>query len=429
MSEPSKPRARPLVSAVLQDGSIVESIFRPDVHQTAFLQARDGEIKAFNALNLPRLGQVVPYSPNNNLLTHNVVLLPSAATDYESVVTLVSEVRAFIHKYADVSEGFEEVASYYILLTWIYDAFSEVPYLRLRGDFGSGKSRCLLTIGSLCYKPMFASGASTVSPLFRILDAFRGTLVLDESDFRFSDEKSEIIKILNNGNAAGFPVLRSEVTPQKEFNPTAFCVFGPKIIATRGAFDDRALESRCITEVMTGLAPRADIPLNLPKEFHEESRSLRNLLLMYRFKNRARDHDLGMARNIRGEARVAQMFAPLLSIVEDVEARQRILKLAEGSAQRLATERSATIEAQLLDIIYQMRGATAVLGIKDIAARFTEQFGSEYRRLITPRWIGAQLRSRLSILPVKSHGNFVIPPTEDSKLQLNRPGFIGDRFM
>ena len=54
-------------------------------------------------------------------------------------------------------------------------------------------------MGSLCYKPIFASGASTVSPLFRILDSFRGTLIIDEDDFRFSDEKAEVVKILNNG--------------------------------------------------------------------------------------------------------------------------------------------------------------------------------------------------------------------------------------
>jgi hypothetical protein len=41
-----------------------------------------------------------------------------------------------------------------------------------------------------CCRPIFASGASTVSPLFRILDFFRGTLIVDKSDFRFCDEKS-----------------------------------------------------------------------------------------------------------------------------------------------------------------------------------------------------------------------------------------------
>jgi len=80
---------------------------------------------------------------------------------------------------------------------------------RVRGDAGSGKSRFLLAVGSLCYKPIFASGASTVSPIFRLIDTFRGTLVVDESDWRQTDEKAEVVKILNNGNGKGFPVLRS----------------------------------------------------------------------------------------------------------------------------------------------------------------------------------------------------------------------------
>src|SRR6266851_6547299 len=68
---------------------------------------------------------------------------------------------------------------------------------------------------------------------------------VDEGDFRFSDERAEIIKILNNGNAKGFPVLRSEPSLNgKEYNPRAYAVFGPKLVATRGYFEDRALESR-----------------------------------------------------------------------------------------------------------------------------------------------------------------------------------------
>src|SRR5205085_10842443 len=127
-------------------------------------------------------------------------------------------------RYVDVSPLYEKLASYYVLLSWVYDGFNELPYLRLRGDYGTGKTRFLLTVGSLCYKPIFASGASTVSPLFRIIDAIQGTLVIDEGDFRLSDERAEIVKILNNGNARGFPVLRSEVTSSREFNPTAYTV-------------------------------------------------------------------------------------------------------------------------------------------------------------------------------------------------------------
>jgi hypothetical protein len=46
----------------------------------------------------------------------------------------------------------------------------------------------------------------TISPIFHTLDAFKGTLIIDEADFRFSDERAEIVKILNNGNVQGMPV-------------------------------------------------------------------------------------------------------------------------------------------------------------------------------------------------------------------------------
>src|SRR2546427_11820182 len=123
----------------------------------------------------------------------------------------------------------------------MYDRFNDLLSLRFLGDFSTGKTRLFLSGRSLCYKPFIASGASTVSPLFHTLDAFRGTLIFDEADFRFSDERAEIVKILNNGNMRGIPVLRTMMNRQREFNPQAFHVFGPKIVATRGRYDDKAL--------------------------------------------------------------------------------------------------------------------------------------------------------------------------------------------
>jgi hypothetical protein len=36
---------------------------------------------------------------------------------------------------------------------------------------------------------------------------------------------------------------------------------------------------------------------------------------------------------------------------------------------------------------------------------------------VTPRWIGSQLRSRLSLLTAKVHGTFVVPDSESPKLE------------
>ena len=84
------------------------------------------------------------------------------------------------------------------------------------------------------------------------------------------------------------PVLRSESVSAREFSPRAYSVFGPKLIATRGYFQDRALESRCLTEEMGGRALRADVPINLPSSYKEEARQLRNKLLLFCFRNAGR---------------------------------------------------------------------------------------------------------------------------------------------
>ena len=59
-----------------------------------------------------------------------------------------------------------------------------------------------------------------------------------------------------------------------------------KIVATRGSYDDKALESRFLTEEMGSRKLRPDIPINLPDSFKEEARDLRNKLLLYRFHRR-----------------------------------------------------------------------------------------------------------------------------------------------
>lgn len=408
-----KPKAT--ASAVLQSGEMVEMVYRPKRHETAFLVFDGKDVREEEKLAMDAGPPLVPYSPENNLLVHQVVALPSDVGEYENEEKLAAEVRAFIHAYVDIAEPFEEIASYYVLFSWIYDAFNELPYLRVIGDYGSGKSRFLLAVGSLCYKGIFASGASTVSPLFRILDAFQGTLIVDEGDWRVTDEKAEVVKILNNGNARGFPVLRTDVLPTKELNPRAYQVFGPKIVATRSLFEDRALESRCISQEMTGKV-RADIPLNLPSAFAREALALRNKLLSFRFRNRLKVRNLEELVDRTLEPRVAQVFAPLAATMESREARESLAHLARSYSHTARLDRSMALEARVLEVVQELRAEKVPLALSAIAERFGERHGDEYDRKVTPRWIGSVLRRRLFLHPEKSHGNFVIPVSEYPKL-------------
>src|SRR2546428_142918 len=277
---------------------------------------------------------------------------------------------------------------------------------------------CVSKDGALCYKPIFASGASTVSPLFRILDSMRGTLIVDEGDFRFSDEKAELVKILNNGNGRGFPVLRSESVSGREFSPRAYTVFGPKLIATRGYFQDRALESRCLTEETGGRKLRDDIPINLTADYKREALELRNKLLMFRFRSFGKRHIDPTLVDRSIEPRLTQIFVPLLSVIEDAGAREALRQVARAYHKELVADRGMDIEAQVLAIIQELQGLGdgSGISIKEIASRFIEQHGEDFERKVTPHWIGQIVRRKLGLKTERTKAGYVLAPTETAKL-------------
>jgi len=409
------------VSAVfrrLPDGGIAELVYSRTRKTTSFSVYRSGLVVEQDAIDLDDGTRLVPVSPHNNLIKHGAVLLPSEAEPFESVSELMARIGGYLYKYVDLSHSFRKIATCYVLLSWVYDAFNELPYLRLRGDFGSGKTRALSVIGSICYRPFFASGASTVSPIFHTLDSFGGTLVLDEGDFRFTDEKSELVKIFNNGNVRGFPVLRTAVTVKKEFDPRAFNVYGPKIIAMRRSFEDQALESRFLTEEMGQHTLRSDIPINLPDEQAEEALALRNQLLMYRFETL--DTVTLRPELVDGahSPRLNQILVPLLSLVDDPAIREEIWRTAGGLEQSLYQERASTMDAGVLEVLHPLFGEAgrSHITVAEVTETFAMRFGADYERPITNRMIGGILRRRLRLTVYKSHGVYIIPMSEGPKV-------------
>lgn len=380
--------------------------------KTHFAVFRKGAISIEKSYPKSAHATYVPYRATNNILRNRVVLFAERAVDYDSEANLFDEICWYIHRYVDLAPEHERVAAAFVMLSWVYDRFNDLPYLRVRGDFGSGKTRFLLIVGAICYKPTFASGASTVSPLFHLLDSFKGTLVLDEADFRWSDEKSEIIKLLNNGNVRGMPVLRTRISNEREYNPKAFSVFGPKIVATRGHYDDKGLESRFITFEM-GIRPmRGDVPISLPAIQEQEALALRNKLLMFRFKNL---HRISTKPHFFASSvgpRFKQIFVPLMSVIDDLELHAELEALAHEYTRQLDVDRGLDAEAQMLIAIKATDEGTCGIAVKDVAMTFRRKFAEDYDDRITPRWVGAFIRRKLNLKTQKSNGNYVVPLEE-----------------
>lgn len=412
-------RLEPIISRVCPDGALVETVYDPENASTALAVSRP-ECPPLLAphFDLSNGTRLVPYSATNNLLTTGCVLLPSAIGEARDKGDLVDDIRAYLARYVELSPGFLDLAPYYVLLSWVYDAFNELPYLRFRGEWGTGKTRALITLGSICYKPFFASGASTVSPIFHILDGFRGTLVLDEADFRFSDMRGELVKVLNNGTVNGLPVLRTMTNRHRELNPQAFRVYGPKILAMRERFSDPALESRFITEETAKRPLPPHIPIHTPERLREEARELRNTLLSWRFAHRhavAPDASRLMAD---ADPRANQMAIALLSLVDDEAERSRITDwLGRERESRRRTILSTAEMRVLAATRYAFQAATGpYVPIAVIADRFNQTGRASGHAPMTNKWVGGVLRSRFAIPTAKSRGVYGISITERARV-------------
>jgi hypothetical protein len=267
-------------SKYVYNGDLLEQVYIPEKKQTYFLRYDKKNDETINMDRVEEHGNL--YLPIvDDLLQKEVVILPTKTEEYGTEDDLELEIECFIKTWLDVSDEHLQKAVWYVLLTWVSDNLHTLPYLRALGDYGTGKTRYLDVIGGICYKPMFVGGSVRSAPIYRVIDRWRGTAIFDEFTLNKSDETEDIVQILNNGFQRGKPVLRCK---EGSNSVIAFDPFGPKILATRNTFKDKALESRCLTEILK-VTSRKDIPIDLNKKFFEKRKELQNKLLLYRFRN------------------------------------------------------------------------------------------------------------------------------------------------
>jgi hypothetical protein len=317
----------------------------------------DGKIKVVDWLDLEGEGGRVRYLPipaSNRVLTERVVLFPSELPgEALSLRDLVRWVQRLVRKYVDVDAFYETLAAYYVLFSWLYDCFNTVPYLRMLGDAGTGKSRFIQVVGAMAYRPTFVTGAATTSPIFRMLDRYRGTLILDEADYRSSDEAADIVKILNTGYQRTQGVVLRSGDKNVGFDTEVFVVYGPKVIATRKRFRDWALESRCLTHEAGGPTTRTDIPIDLPLSFWtEEVLPIRNALLRYRMEYWKPEIELDYGQmDVSVEPRLNQVTVALQTLIDDMELQDDLRGFIKEYNRQLIVERGATLTARVLEAL------------------------------------------------------------------------------
>ena len=230
----------------------------------------------------------------------------------------------------------------------------------------------------------------SAAAIFRALEAWHPTLLLDETEIYNKESMAEVLALLNSGYRRGQYAIRIE--KMEEGNPQIgmFDTFGFKAMA--GTEELAAtLQSRCIITAMS----RAVRKLNLFMD-EDKAKDLRNKLLMYRFKN------LGKASNDMvtafvnenadfRNARVIELFISLIQVAPTEEIKKKLIAHMKQITQSRLDAEQASIEARIFDSL--LKSDSKVDGGKISTQAITEVFndGLTEKDQATSRFIGRKV--------------------------------------
>jgi 5S rRNA maturation endonuclease (ribonuclease M5) len=308
----------------------------------------------------PEKGKIIEEKPPllrpiaGDWVNDRVILLPTGVKEHGTSEGLWDDILAFIDRYFVCDEAFMHAMTAYILLTYRYrDArFETIPYIRVIGDAGRGKSRFCRTMLELCYRGAFLTNMRAVH-VYRLLHQMKAGVTMVFEEFRLNerrDEDRDFLDLLNAGNQRGARVPRMT---GKQFSEMQFLpVFCPKVMAMTKDCLDQGLIRRCITGRVGHLpVPESKRMEALPDEFYKIGDELRRRLLGWRF---ARYEQLRppVDPSIRGDIDMGvwQNFYPLAAMVpkERGESVEHIIALARETAGGLRSMHQHSQEAAAL---------------------------------------------------------------------------------
>ncbi len=160
--------------------------------------------------------------------------------------TLLDALRDTVRTYVIADDCYVIAMVLWIVHTYCYRQFHYSPLLLINApERACGKSVALGLIAELTHSP-FESANITVAALFRIIEMYGPTVLIDEAD-TFLESNPEMAGILNKGYEHRGVVVRVETIGDR-LQPVPYRVFGPKAIA--GIAMERRLAdatlSRCV---------------------------------------------------------------------------------------------------------------------------------------------------------------------------------------
>ncbi|MHB9839969.1 DUF3631 domain-containing protein [Paraburkholderia terrae] len=173
---------------------------------------------------------------------------------------LLDELVRVVRRFIVCCEATAHGCALWIAMTWLMESVDVAPIAAITApEKRCGKSQLLFLIGRLSSRPLAASNI-TPAALFRAIELWRPTLLIDEAD-TFMNENDELRGLLNCGHTRDSAyVVR---TVGDDHTPKQFSTWGAKAIASIGQLADTLTDR--------------SIPLRLRRKLpHEQADKLRH---------------------------------------------------------------------------------------------------------------------------------------------------------
>jgi hypothetical protein len=317
---------------------------------------------------------------------------------------LLEDIAALTHRYLVLPDGGDDVIALWVAHTYGMELWEHTAYLALTSATRRcGKTTALRVIESLVSRAQRAD-CLTAATLYRIVEAWAPTLLIDELDR--TDPDSGIWGVLLSGHTRGATIPRCDT---ETLEPRLYHTYGARVLAyirgSRCPVPD-TVEDRSVIMHMSRRRPRDRRERLRSRELASETETIRRRLARW-----VDDHavELAEARPELPEVlddRAADSWEPMLAIADQVGGRwpARARELAVSySTTRTDDERDTPGVRVLLDLVDLLdTGALSPDGDHLAAADMCSALGAlperpwsswgRDRREITPHALGRLLR-------------------------------------
>lgn len=233
-----------LALAQAEDAAMVSRLAALDL--AAYDRVREDEAKRAG-LRTSVLDRMVEAKREHAAVVSTEGPVPPEAEPWSDPVNgagLLSTITQTIKRFLVSGPMVPEILAIWSLHTYLTGASPYTPILALLSpEKRCGKSVALTLLSHLTRRPLVTANA-TPAALYRAIEAWRPTLLIDEFDSHSRDEAQvELRNILNSGFHRSGSVLRCE---GEDSIPTPFTTFCPKAVASIGDLPETAMDRAII---------------------------------------------------------------------------------------------------------------------------------------------------------------------------------------